>query len=66
MPTDEPNLKGQPPLIIAATEGYTDCVKLLLTRGALRTRKDSDGKTALYYAETANHADCADLLRSRR
>lgn len=63
---DEPNLKGQTPLMIAAERGFTPCVQFLLSVGAKASRKDAAGNTALHYAEKNSHSACSALLRPAR
>lgn len=55
------------PLMVAAQQGHTACVKVLLgnRRGRLTDRNlDTDivGHTALYFAVVRNHIDCVKLL----
>jgi ankyrin repeat protein len=44
---DDADNRGRTALMIAARLGYADVVDFLVRRGADRTKKDSDGKTAL-------------------
>ncbi|KAF9014045.1 asparaginase-domain-containing protein [Cyathus striatus] len=50
------------PLHVAALNGNTRSVDLLLRSGALVHLRDSLGHTALYYAARQGHEDVADLL----
>jgi len=53
------------PLMVAAQQGHTACVKVLLgnRRGRLTDRNlDTVGHTALYFAVVRNHIDCVKLL----
>lgn len=63
---DEPNLRGQTPLMIAAERGFTPYVQFLFSEGAKASRKDTAGNTALHYAEKNSHSECSALLRSAR
>ena len=38
------------PVIVAASNGHQNCVKLLIESGADPTRNDKIGKTPLHYA----------------
>lgn len=49
------------PLHITASRGYTDCLRLLLLRGAA-VNFAPGGKTALHEACAAARADCVRLL----
>ena len=59
------NEKGAKALIIAAGEGNIDIVELLLTAGAETNLKDSEGKTALMWAEKEGHHDIVYLLEQK-
>lgn len=60
---DTPDAYGTTALLLAASEGNTESVKLLLAAGAdINHRDDCDGRTALTRALQAGHADCAALL----
>jgi uncharacterized protein len=60
---DERDAKGDAPLIIAAYQGYTDIVKLLLEAGADVSVVDPGMKaTALHAAAYAGNAEAARLL----
>ena len=57
---------GETPLFLAAMQGNTSCVKLLLEHPAINPRiKDKNGKTPLQIATSSGYEDCADLLRKR-
>ena len=45
--------------MLAAKEGHTSCVKLLLDE---ITMKDENGWTALYYASKNVYYECIELL----
>ncbi|GAX78385.1 hypothetical protein CEUSTIGMA_g5827.t1 [Chlamydomonas eustigma] len=49
-------------LMLAAKGGYTECVALLLAKGANVKANDSDGYTALTYAAEGGHKECLALL----
>jgi cytohesin len=53
------------PLILAALEGSTACLRILLERGASMERRDKDGYTALALAAWKGHADCIEYLASQ-
>ena len=48
------------PLLVAAGEGHTNVVQLLLNRGANLKAKDTQDKTAIFLAAEEN---CIDTLR---
>src|SRR5690606_1820334 len=50
------------PLMIAAENGHTDAVKLLLEIGASRYSTDEEGKSAATLAEEAGHTGIASLI----
>ena len=63
------NLLGGAPLTVAAKNGSTDLVKLLLDNGAdrgLRTGLGKNKKTAIMLAEENGHTEVAKLLRGER
>ena len=49
-------------LMMAAAEGNSEVVKVLLAEGADRTMKDIDGDGALEFAREKNHTDVIELL----
>lgn len=55
---------GNTPLHVAALNGYTEIVRLLLEQpGIDKTRKNKDGKTALDLAQEKNFTEIAELLK---
>ena len=56
---------GITPLHLAAREGHTSTVELLLNRGADVNAKDNDGYTPLQYAELNRHNGVVSLLKSK-
>jgi ankyrin repeat protein len=57
--------KGYTPLIMACSQGYTECTKVLLDGGAnINYISPSDGATALHHAVTAGFVNCTKLLLS--
>lgn len=57
---------GWTPLHYAAGYGLTEVARMLIDRGANVEKADGDGRTPLDVALECNHADIADLLRTRR
>lgn len=55
---------GRTPLMIAASLGNFQTVKVLLEAGAQRDLRDNSGKTALDYASAHKHTNVVSLLRS--
>ncbi|NXU70112.1 CTTB2 protein, partial [Oreotrochilus melanogaster] len=53
---------GYSALYSAATNGHTDCVRLLLTAGAQVDAADKNGFTPLCSAVAQGHVKCAELL----
>ncbi|KAM6301800.1 cortactin-binding protein 2 [Podargus strigoides] len=53
---------GYSALYSAATNGYTDCVRLLLSAGAQVDAADKNGVTPLCSAVAQGHVKCAELL----
>ena len=54
--------RGMTPLMLAASLGAVDLVKLLVQHGADPTLRDWQGKTALAHAEPANRRGVAGAL----
>jgi len=64
-PTPSQNgAKSHTPLMTAAKRGHADCVKLLLTVGALDLR-DTNGDTALHFAAGRGHMPVVAVLLDR-
>lgn len=65
----DPNARDRhlrrPALIWAAGYGNIDAVSVLVEKGADVHATGKDGKTALHFATSKNHADVRDLLLSR-
>ncbi|ESK88051.1 60 kda lysophospholipase-like [Moniliophthora roreri MCA 2997] len=53
---------GRTPLHIAALNGHTCCIDILLHSGALVHLRDGLGHTALYYAARQNHLEAVEML----
>ncbi|KAK6244873.1 hypothetical protein QUC31_011282 [Theobroma cacao] len=59
------NRHRQTPLMLAAMHGKTDCVKMLIQRGAYVLMFDSlQGRTCLHYVAYYGHFDCLQALLS--
>ena len=56
------NLYQWTPLFHAASEGRTECLKLLLQTGADKSIEDEKGHSALYYAAWEGHLGCMQVL----
>ncbi|TGJ86249.1 hypothetical protein E0Z10_g2525 [Xylaria hypoxylon] len=56
------HVEGESPLGVAAHNGYTEIVRLLLQKGAGPNFLDKDGRAPLYRAVERGHADVAGLL----
>jgi len=52
------------PLMVAARFNYCDIIKLLLANGADSSIENSQGLTALHYAEYAKSADSITILKT--
>jgi len=59
---DMPDGRGRTPLHIAARNGWTEMVGLLITEGANPRMKDDDGLEPLGLAQKHKHEECATLL----
>lgn len=55
-------LEGFTPLMTAAAEGQVEVVRQLLDHGADRSLKDTDGDTALTFAQQNGHTEVVALL----
>ncbi|CAK7231313.1 hypothetical protein SCUCBS95973_007870 [Sporothrix curviconia] len=53
-----------PPLHTAAEKGQLDAVRFLLSRRADVSVRDTQGKTALFYAEKKGHTEIAEVLQA--
>uniref|UniRef100_A0A8C1FHI1 Ankyrin repeat domain 52a n=1 Tax=Cyprinus carpio carpio TaxID=630221 RepID=A0A8C1FHI1_CYPCA len=56
--------EGQTPLMLAVLGGHTDCVHLLLERGACPDMRDRRGRTALHRGAVMGREDCITALLS--
>uniref|UniRef100_A0A0E4G9L1 Ankyrin_rpt-contain_dom domain-containing protein n=1 Tax=Anopheles gambiae TaxID=7165 RepID=A0A0E4G9L1_ANOGA len=52
------------PVLLAAANGQTDALTVLLKRGADLSRTDRSGSTALHLAAAAGHRQCVECLLS--
>jgi len=59
---DQRSSDGATPLIWAASQGHTNVVQALLSKGAKITKKDENGKTALAHAAIQGHFSTAKVL----
>ncbi|MFH0821760.1 MAG: ankyrin repeat domain-containing protein [Pseudomonadota bacterium] len=62
---DTQDQRGRTPLILAASYGSAEIVKLLLSRGADASVKAAEGQTAYFVAQSNGDREVADLLRSQ-
>lgn len=62
VPIDLVNEEGYTALHLAAIAGHTDACSLLLSRGANKSRKTIDGKTALKLAREKGNVQVTALL----
>ncbi|KAL5515176.1 hypothetical protein EMCRGX_G000307 [Ephydatia muelleri] len=53
------------PLMWASHNGHTECVKVLLDRGAQVNMQNKDGWTALMRASGSGHMECVQVLLDR-
>lgn len=58
-------LRGNTPLMVAATLGHTDAAAVLIDRGAALGSRRDDGATALHLAAFFGHVDTTRLLLQR-
>ena len=62
LPVDSRNAQGDTALIQAATQGQSDCLKILLEQGAIANSKSSAcGSTALMRAAQRGHLLCVQI-----
>ena len=60
---DQAKNDGATPLYVAAQEGFTEIVKLLITEGKADVDKaENDGATPLYIAAQEGNAEVVELL----
>ena len=59
---NEADRGGMTALMVAAREGQSAAMQILLDHGADTDRQDHDGFTALHFAAQENAEDCAELL----
>ena len=55
---------GGTALMLAAANGHTETVKLLLDRGANINVRDNEGKTALVWAREKGHTEIVQLIEA--
>ena len=58
--------QGVTPLMLAATKGNLEIVKLLLAKGADITKTSKEGKTALNYAMANGHIKITTILTEKQ
>jgi len=63
---DSKSSTGEIVLCLAAGEGHTEMVKLLVSKGARVMAKGYDGETALHKAANGGHAEVVKLVACRR
>ncbi len=59
---NQPDFKGQTPLMVVAEAGDTELVKLFLSKGAEPDKQDYEGRTALHAAIKSRVNACVDAL----
>ena len=59
---DPRDANGWTPLFFAASNGFLDAVKLLLSAGADPRAKDNEGKTILFHAAQGSHKQTVSFL----
>eukprot|EP01113_Clastostelium_recurvatum_P033762 TRINITY_DN4500_c0_g1_i6.p1 TRINITY_DN4500_c0_g1~~TRINITY_DN4500_c0_g1_i6.p1 ORF type:complete len:1678 (-),score=371.58 TRINITY_DN4500_c0_g1_i6:18-4637(-) len=59
---DRPDSCGATALLLACSRGYTNCVQMLIERGANTEAKDAQGRTALHVACARGYDKCVGLL----
>ncbi|KAM3171904.1 hypothetical protein ACTXT7_015631 [Hymenolepis weldensis] len=57
---------SQTVLMIAASRGYSDIVRILLVQGASVNARDSEGNFAIHLAAVNGHLECVKLLMDKR
>ena len=64
IPINAVNIYGYTPLMEAAVRGHSEIVRVLIKNGARIDLKDNNGKTALQMAESNNHREVIQILKS--
>ncbi|KAF2100719.1 ankyrin [Rhizodiscina lignyota] len=59
---DSPGEAGETALHLAASIGSTQCMDLLIQKGAFINKRDSKGRSALHYAASSSQVECIDML----
>lgn len=59
---DEPDSDGDTPLHLAAANGHTKAIHLLVQRGANTNKKDAQGNSPLYLAAQEGHVNAVAVL----